>query len=556
MSKDKIPLIKWTEYQNRHATAEEVDEWFTKFADAQIGIVTGAISGIVVVDVEAGGSIEPYPETVTVGTGGGGFHLYYKYPDHEVKNLVRVKELTDVRGDGGYVVAPPSESSKGKYQWLIAPQDLQMPLYPENLLNTDSQVAVEIAEKSSELIPVGERNVSAAKEIGRMVSKLPEDMWQSVAWPAIVSWNNTKLVEPLPHEELQKVFTSITAERRNEVGDKEFTLKPFTLRELYAQQFPPIQWLVKDLVPLGVLGAFTGESNSFKSFLTLALAQSIATGTPFLGRFNTIKGKVLIIDEENNRRIIEKRFKDMGIEAHDHIVFLSQTGIQLDKENHLKKLLKLIDELKPQLIVIDSLVRIHGKDENSSNDMRQIMRAFNSLVTEERSVLFIHHHKKEQGYSRKSSSGSLRGSSDIFAALDFHLAVERRNGDDLTIRMLKLRVEKEAEPFKVKANSEPQGGLSFIYEGEDTSRQDRINEVKESILELLSGAAEEVSKKTILDEVGFGVQMTTEALRLLTEDGLISYRRGAKGKHLFSIPDDSPAPDVEPDEETSEEVIY
>ncbi|MBP9843256.1 MAG: hypothetical protein KBC62_04645, partial [Candidatus Pacebacteria bacterium] len=89
------------------------------------------------------------------------------------------------------------------------------------------------------------------------------------------------------------------------------------------------------------------------------------------------------------------------------------------------------------------------------------------------------------------------------------------------------------------------------------SRQDRINEVKESILELLSGAAEEVSKKTILDEVGFGVQMTTEALRLLTEDGLISYRRGAKGKHLFSIPDDRPAPDVEPDEEIiTEDVTY
>jgi hypothetical protein len=311
-----------------------VKEWFENYPDPQIGIVTGAISGIAVIDVEAEGSIDPFPETAMVHTGGGGFHLYYKHPGRPIKNGVRVAPLTDIRGDGGYVVAPPSSSTKGLYSWIRTPEEIEMPLYPEELVRTNTQVSLELPKETTNLVPTGERNTAATVEIGRIVSRLPEEMWQEVAWPAIVLWNNTKLSEPLPLPELQKVFTSITAQRKSELAESDVTLKPFTLRELYAQEFPPIQWLVKDMVPLGVLGAITGESNSFKSFLTLALAQSVATETDFLGHFKTIQGKVLIIDEENNRRIIEKRFKDMGIEAHDNIVFLSQTGIQLDKTTH------------------------------------------------------------------------------------------------------------------------------------------------------------------------------------------------------------------------------
>lgn len=49
---DKKPLISWKEFQDRKPTMEEVDKWLEQFPDMQLGIVTGKISGIIVVDIE------------------------------------------------------------------------------------------------------------------------------------------------------------------------------------------------------------------------------------------------------------------------------------------------------------------------------------------------------------------------------------------------------------------------------------------------------------------------------------------------------------------------
>jgi hypothetical protein len=120
-------------------------------------------------------------------------------------------------------------------------------------------------EVTSGLIPVGMRNEAAAKQIGEIVSKMGSERWDKVAWPEAIAWNLTALAEPIPVEELRKVFNSITKLRLAELEQRdieEFVLKPFTLRELYAEDFPPIQWVANTLIPLGCLGAITGESNS------------------------------------------------------------------------------------------------------------------------------------------------------------------------------------------------------------------------------------------------------------------------------------------------------
>ena len=116
VGQDKKPIQKWQEFQERIATEDEIRGWYKWLPNSNVGIVTGKISGITVVDVESGGDISKWRETFTVKTGGGGYHLYYKYCEG-VRNGARVCELTDIRGDGGYVVAPPSIHQSGnKYE--------------------------------------------------------------------------------------------------------------------------------------------------------------------------------------------------------------------------------------------------------------------------------------------------------------------------------------------------------------------------------------------------------------------------------------------------------
>ncbi len=106
-----------------------IRRWWSRWPEANIGIPTGERSGLLVLDIDAHGftsldALEeehgPLPETLTVRTGGGGMHVYLKYPAGSgIRNSAgKVGLGLDVRGEGGYVVAPPSRTDKGPYAFL------------------------------------------------------------------------------------------------------------------------------------------------------------------------------------------------------------------------------------------------------------------------------------------------------------------------------------------------------------------------------------------------------------------------------------------------------
>ncbi|MEU0557433.1 bifunctional DNA primase/polymerase [Dactylosporangium sp. NPDC006015] len=102
--------------------------------DGLLAIRTGAVAGLVVVDIDPGhgGALDPalMPETACVVTGSGGWHLYYRHPGTTVLNSQgRLGEGIDVRGDGGYVVAPPSIHPRtGRpYRWIGDRPVVEMP---------------------------------------------------------------------------------------------------------------------------------------------------------------------------------------------------------------------------------------------------------------------------------------------------------------------------------------------------------------------------------------------------------------------------------------------
>ena len=113
---DKKPLVEWKLYQSQKATREQLTEWFSK-PEVNIGIITGKISNLVVIDIDPrhNGTDEDFREITTVksATGGGGWHYYFLF-EEGVQNSAAVKPGIDIRGEGGYVVAPPSSHSSGK----------------------------------------------------------------------------------------------------------------------------------------------------------------------------------------------------------------------------------------------------------------------------------------------------------------------------------------------------------------------------------------------------------------------------------------------------------
>lgn len=134
--KGKHPKIAWAKYQKERVTRETVEEWFSQ-GEHNLAIITGAISGVVVVDGDSADACEFIELNCTATplqvTTSKGKHYYYRHPGGRVPNSVRVLDdpPVDLRGDGGLVIGPGSVHPSGSLYRLegdlVAASDL--PVY-------------------------------------------------------------------------------------------------------------------------------------------------------------------------------------------------------------------------------------------------------------------------------------------------------------------------------------------------------------------------------------------------------------------------------------------
>lgn len=222
----KEPRIKkWQEL----ATTDEatIRRWWQKWPEANVAIATGAGSNLFVLDVdfEKGGDaslcslIEAHGdlETARVQTGAG-LHFYFQHPGREIRNNAgRLGEGLDGRGDGGYVIAPPSAHPNGAcYEWLkVSPT---API-PERLLKrlteekrptaTPSTTKGHARGKSAAgigaVIPEGERNETLFRIGCAMRGQGAEyDEIES----SLLETNAARCAPPLPDDEVRKIAAS------------------------------------------------------------------------------------------------------------------------------------------------------------------------------------------------------------------------------------------------------------------------------------------------------------------------------------------------------------
>lgn len=151
---DKTPArgIKLKTYQGeRRATEEEILGWFKGDPLPNVGIATGKISGLFVLDCDSEQAYEDaalrgLPVTMTVKTARG-YHLYFTYPQMPVGNRVGLLPGCDIRGDGGYVVAPPSIHPSGiHYKWVHDVEPAAAPAWLLDMLTMSVKGRVRVGE--------------------------------------------------------------------------------------------------------------------------------------------------------------------------------------------------------------------------------------------------------------------------------------------------------------------------------------------------------------------------------------------------------------------------
>jgi hypothetical protein len=204
--------------------------WWTNHPKANIGIATGAASGIVVLDVDPrhGGTdsmrdlknqFGKLPVGPRVRTGGGGVHLYFAYPGTSLKNKVGLFAGVDVRADGGYVLAPGSNHKSGEiYSWKQdhEPSDVAIPDLPDFLLEKmRGELPPPSGSESDGSIRDGHRNDTLASLGGTMRAR---GMSPDSIEAALLVENERRCQPPLEVSEVKSIAASISRYASREIS--------------------------------------------------------------------------------------------------------------------------------------------------------------------------------------------------------------------------------------------------------------------------------------------------------------------------------------------------
>ena len=212
-------LVKWEPFQSEKATEEQVLDWWTSWPSANIGVVTGRISNVSVIDVDGPTGIESFyqhllghiPKTRTHSTPHGKHVLLEYHPD--LKQGAGHLPGIDVRNDGGYIVAPPSVVDGQPYTVLRDREIVPLSEVPPALLGKTTTVGVPalignpdwVTQALSEGVAQALRNNTAASLVGNFHHKnIPADIIEATMMPFA-----EKCDPPMDVAELRRTIQSV-----------------------------------------------------------------------------------------------------------------------------------------------------------------------------------------------------------------------------------------------------------------------------------------------------------------------------------------------------------
>jgi AAA domain len=267
------------------------------------------------------------------------------------------------------------------------------------------------------------------------------------------------------------------------------------------------RWLVKDLWGASSVGVIGGAPKCAKTWLGLDMALSVATGTACLGKYAVPDpGPVLVYLAEDALPVVRERIEGM---ARHRDVDLSVVAIhvitapvlRLDRNRDRARLRETVGRLRPQLLLLDPLVRLHRIDENDAGEVAELLAYFRGLQREfDLSVVLVHHTRKSAAGGVAAGQG-LRGSSDIHAFGDSNLYLRRVR------EHLVLLSEHRAAPAAASVR------LELVATGENTTHLEVVGELGDGSTKLSINGNQPPLEERVLDLLGQGTTVTRAKLR-------------------------------------------
>lgn len=515
----KRPLVSWEPYQSRPPTDDEVRSWWTHWPEANIGMATGAVSGVVVLDCDSGearqsalsnGGLEKTP---AVWTGKpGGVHFWLEHPIDEVRNFARRLPGLDFRGDGGYVLLPPSVHASGaSYRWNTNTAGMRPAPIPDWLWELlrgagdaaesdgDHQAPLDV-EEALRGFDEGQRDDG----LFRFACRLRHDDTPQ-AFAEVLIAQAARACRPAfdVAEAVGKIryvyrkyqpgnvgptvtdgddwgFSPEGAARAEPAAETPPSVFFRPISELLAMPEVEPDWLVDQLFTVASNGWVAAEPKVGKSWVVLELAYALATGMPFLGRFAVKQPRrVLYVQEEDSLQRVLRRLKRLirgdatrRDPSDEYWRWSIRAGFKVDSLAWLELLRQEIVAFDAEVIILDVFNRLHGSDENKQAEMTAILNNLTRLTNDYGcAFIIVHHNRKPQAGNEARGNQRIRGSGVLGGWGECSLYLQRSKEKDAITVTPESKDAPEMDDFSVSIEDQSNGGIVLqVGEAEPVSR--------------------------------------------------------------------------------------
>lgn len=301
------------------------------------------------------------------------------------------------------------------------------------------------------------------------------------------------------------------------------------------QQQEEQHWLIEGLWARSAIGLIGGAPKCCKTWLGLDMAVSVASGTKALGHFETkAQGAALVFLAEDALPQVRSRIEALCRQRHQDIASLqlyviTAPVLRLDLAVDQERLAQAVDQLRPRLLLLDPLVRLHRLDENSAAEIsgllgyiRDLQRRFGVAI------VLVHHASKKQ---RSQPGQALRGSSDLHAIGDCN-AYLARDGDRIVLT-LEHRAAKAPPPMVLElvAGHGDEPTYLRVRSGGQTGAPDSVEDLPQQVIAALATATAPQSRAALREHLRVNNQRLGDVLQALLEAG-----RAVRSELGWSLP--------------------
>lgn len=578
-SPGKHPL---TEHGLSEATTdpEQIKAWWAQWPQAHVAIRTGATSsghGLGVVDIDKKhngdesfaqleGGYGKFPDGPMAYTMNGGRHFYGRTDGFLKSTVSIIGPGVDTRGDGGYVVAPPSWG----YRWELAHDDgdplPDMPVWVYRLANRAEKGDRPKAEPAPDAFISGGRNDGLTKIAGALRRK---GLVGDEILPALLAVNDRRCTPPLDPAEVKQIAYGMERYEATDPikpdnspdSDAQQAANVITLADIW-QDLPPIQWVCERFgLTAGAPQLVAGYGYSGKTLALQAMALAIVFGRNAWDIFQCARGRVVHFDYDGQgRRLTTHRYqrlaRGMGFPEPttdndpDDLRAEILPTTYLDSAQAYDFFARAMDGRT--WAIVDSLrAAAPTADENSSEIRRHIDPLTRASETTGCAATLVHHARKPSE-GAEGGKFSIRGSGAIFDGCGSVWVFEgpkgkpvrvscekdrNRGGDD---RPFGLKFDDVGDPFLVGGArpltpEQARWGIRVVHlEPEQMARQGASFErLCTSILETVKSRPS-CSLRFIRGSVQGSNDLKAEAIEALLADGtLVAIPEGKGGSNVY-----------------------